>query len=106
MVYTTLQKYTRHITGSKDNRLELTKFKYKKHCSRIDTFFTGNLRKYSRCKSLAHRASFHRAKCLLYIFLKIFLTASQTPINTPNNNDTKIHYVGRENLHRFEVLVH
>lgn len=45
MTHTTLQKYTQHVTGKKDNHSELTKFEYKNHGSQTDVFFTGNLPK-------------------------------------------------------------
>lgn len=60
MTHTTLQKYTQHITSSKDNHSERTKFYYK-NTAHILTFPprpTGNLSKYSQLVSSANRTSF------------------------------------------------
>lgn len=92
MTHSTLQKYTQHVTGRKDNNSEHsdTKRKKKKHVQA--SFSTGNLPKNISPLILW---LIERLKGSEMLFLNV--TANHTPINTSHNNDTKIHYVGWKN---------
>lgn len=76
MTHTTLQKYAQQVTGCKDNHLKLTKFQLQKH---MKTFFTCKLWTFSQFDSLAHRASFDRAKMFMIYILKRSFSQLVTP---------------------------
>lgn len=104
MTHTTLQKYTQHVTGRKDNHSELRKFKYKNNAHVQTSFSEVIFKNIFTLLILWPIEHLKRGRNVYHYFLN--LTANHSPINTSHNNDTKIHYVGWENLRRFDVLRH